>query len=114
MLYPAIKKSDATLDYRGYFPYDVLRKVCLLMPTISHFYGIIIVMYMRNKEHNPPHVHAVTQDFSTPFLIATGEIMEGAFPAKSKAMVKDFILKYQKELEEMWETEQYRKLPPLK
>ena len=23
------------------------------MPTISHFYGIIIVMYLRNKEHNP-------------------------------------------------------------
>ena len=21
------------------------------MPTISHFYGIIIVMYLRNKEH---------------------------------------------------------------
>ena len=22
------------------------------MPTISHFYGIIIVMYLRNKEYN--------------------------------------------------------------
>ena len=28
------------------------------MPTISSFYGIIIVMYLRNKEHNPPHNHA--------------------------------------------------------
>ena len=83
------------------------------MPTISSFYGIIIVMYLRNKEHNPPHVHAITQDFDAPFLIADGEIMEGEFPAKAKAMVKEFILKYQKELEEMWETEQYKKLPPL-
>lgn len=45
------------------------------MPTISYFYGIIIVMYLRSKEHNPPHVHAITQDLDAPFLIATGEII---------------------------------------
>lgn len=28
-------------------------------------------------------------------------------------MAKEFIFKYQKELNEMWETGQYRKLPPL-
>ncbi len=83
------------------------------MPTISYFYGIIIVMYLRKKEHNPPHVHAITQDFDAPFLIASGEIMEGYFPDKARAMVKEFILKYQKELEEMWRTEHYIKLPPL-
>ena len=54
------------------------------MPTISHFYRIIIVMYLRNKEHNPPHIHAITQDFDAPFLISTGEIMEGDFPPKAK------------------------------
>lgn len=83
------------------------------MPTISCFYGIIIVMYLRDKEHNPPHIHAITNDYAAPFLIATGEIMEGEFPSKAKALVKEFILKYQKELEEMWETERYVKLPPL-
>ncbi len=83
------------------------------MPTISFFYGIIIVMYFRNKEHNPPHIHAITQDFDAPFLIETGELMEGEFPNKAKAMVKEFILKYRNELEEMWETEKYKKLPPL-
>ena len=83
------------------------------MPTISNFYGIIIVMYLRDKEHNPPHIHAITQDFDAPFLISTGEIMEVFFPPKASMLVKEFILKYKKELEEMWETEQYRKLPPL-
>ena len=39
--------------------------------------------------------------------------MEGEFPPKAKDLVKEFIMTYQKELEEMWETEQYRKLPPL-
>ena len=26
-------------------------------------------MYLRNKEYQPPHVHAITQDFDAPFLI---------------------------------------------
>ena len=68
----------------GYIPYTIAeRKGELINPTICHFYGIIIVMYLRNKEHNPPHVHAITQDFDAPFLIATGEIMEGEFPPKA-------------------------------
>ena len=83
------------------------------MPTISHFYGIIIVMYLRNKEHNPPHIHAITQDFDAPFLISNAEIMEGVFPAKATVLVKEFITKYRAELLEMWETEKYVKLPPL-
>ena len=84
------------------------------IPTISHFYGIIIVMYFRNKEHNPLHIHAITQDFDAPFSVLTGELMEGEFPPKAQEMVKEFIMHYQKELLEMWETEQYVKLPPLK
>lgn len=83
------------------------------MPTICCFYGIIIVMYFRDKEHNPPHIHAITKDFDAPFLISTGEIMEGYFPKKSAALVKKFVLNYKRELEEMWETEKYIKLPPL-
>ena len=83
------------------------------MPTISNFYGITIVMYLRNKEHNPPHIHAITQDFDAPFLIETGELMEGDFPPKATALVKEFIEKNREHLEEMWETEQYKKLPPL-
>ncbi len=83
------------------------------MPTISHFHGIIIVMYLRNKEHNPPHIHAITQDFEAPFSIETGDIMEGEFPAKAKAMVKEFVIKYRKQLLNMWKTEEYIKLPPL-
>ena len=41
------------------------------MPTISSFYGIIIVMHLRDKEHNPPHIHAITQDYDDPFIIST-------------------------------------------
>lgn len=83
------------------------------MPTISNFYGIIILMFFRNKEHNPPHIHAVTQDYEAPFRISDGEIMNGTFPPKAKAMVKEFVLRYQKELEEMWESGEYTRLPPI-
>ena len=83
------------------------------MPTICQYGGIRIVMFLRGKEHNPPHVHAFYQDFDAAFDIATGELLSGAFPAKEKASVKDFILQYQQKLEEMWETEQYEKLPPI-
>ena len=83
------------------------------MPTISHFYGITIVMYYRDREHNPPHVHAITQDFDAPFLIETGEMIEGEFPRKAKLLVKEFILTYKGELEDMWESGNYLKLPPV-
>lgn len=81
------------------------------MPTISNFYGIIIVMYLREKEHNPPHIHAITQDYDAPFLIDSGELLEGVFPQKGEKLVKEFIKKYREELKEMWDKEEYKKLP---
>lgn len=43
------------------------------MPTISTFYGITIMINLRDKEHNPPHVHAFYGDETGSFFIATGE-----------------------------------------
>ena len=53
------------------------------------------------------------QDFAAPFSIVTGEPLDSGFPPKAKALVREFILKYQNELLEMWETGKYRRLPPL-
>ena len=61
------------------------------MPTISHFYGITIVMYLRNKEHNPPHIHAITQDFDAPFLVETGDLMEGDSLRRRKRWSKNLF-----------------------
>ena len=84
------------------------------MPTISSFYGVIIIMYPRSKEHNPPHVHAITAEHHASFTINEAEIMENAyFPPTAKKMVKKFILKHKDELAEMWETGNYRRLEPL-
>ena len=83
------------------------------MPTISTFYGIIIMMYLRDKEHNPPHIHAFYGDEAASFYIQSGDIFEGEFPSRAKRMVKEFVLKYKKELIEMWETGIYNKLKGL-
>ena len=83
------------------------------MPTISTFYGIIIMMYLTDKEHNPPHIHAFYGNSAASILISTGEVLNGQLPDRAKKMVKEFVLRYQKELLEMWETGQYTKLKGL-
>ena len=83
-------------------------------PTISRFYGIHLVMFLKQKEHNPPHVHAYYGDDQAKFLISTGELMEGDFPKQGCKLVKGFINKYKKELMEMWETGKYKQLPPIR
>ena len=84
------------------------------MPTISNFYGVTIIMHQREKEHNPPHIHAVTAEFEATFYIKTAEMMSGGcFPNRAKEMVKEFILMHQDELLEIWETGNYRKLKPI-
>lgn len=84
------------------------------MPTISSFYGILILMHLTRKEHRPPHIHAYYGDDEATFLISSGDLFEGEFPERGKRLVKEFILTNQKDLQEMWDTEVYKKIPPLK
>ena len=70
-------------------------------------------MHLKNKEHNPPHIHATYGAEAATFYISTGEIYEGSFPKRAKKMVKEFVLKYKAELLEMRETEKYVKLEGL-
>ena len=84
------------------------------MPTIASFYGIIIMMYSLDKEHNPPHIHAFYGDDSASFTIKDGKLWKGSFPKNGQKLVKEFIKMYSKDLEEMWETGIFKKLPPLK
>lgn len=85
------------------------------MPTISYFYGIAIIMHVRGKEHEPPHIHAITPDFEAAFSIDSAEIIRGkdVFPVKAAKLVKEFVIKNQNALMEMWTTGEYRKLPPI-
>lgn len=50
------------------------------MPVISRFYGIVIKMYLRQKEHYPPHIHAIYGDYVGMFSLADGKMFEGDVP----------------------------------
>ena len=54
------------------------------MPTISSFYGIIIMMFFAKREHNPPHIHAIYGECIGMFSLADGEMFEGDIPTKEQ------------------------------
>ena len=84
------------------------------MPVLSRFYGIIIHMYFQQAEHNPPHVHASYGGIAAAIEIKSGNIIEGSLPAKELALVREWINIYKDDLLNMWQTQEFRKLPPLK
>lgn len=83
------------------------------MPVISRFYGITIKMYLRQKEHNPPHIHAIYGECIGMFSLEDGEMFEGDIPRKGREMVKEFIEHYRDRLLEMWEKQNFETLPPI-
>ena len=83
------------------------------MPVISRFYGIVIKMYLRQKEHNPPHIHAIYGEYIGLFSIQDGEMFEGDMPIKGQQMVKEFVLHYKEKLLEMLNTQKFEVLSPL-
>ena len=83
------------------------------MPVISRFKGITIRMYLRKKEHNPPHVHAVYGEYVGLFSILDGNMFEGDLPIKIQSMVREFINYYKEQLIKMWETQEFIMLSPI-
>jgi hypothetical protein len=83
------------------------------MPELSRFYGIVIKMFFMKSEHNPPHIHAVYGDYLGALDIRTGEVMEGDLPAKAVKLIQEWIALNKDALEQIWQSQQFRKLPPL-
>lgn len=84
------------------------------MPVISRFKGVVIKMYLRQKEHNPPHIHAIFGDYAGMFSLDDGEMFEGDIPTKEQKLIKEFVEHYRDKLIKMWETEQFEFLPEVK
>lgn len=81
------------------------------MPVIARFYGILIKMYFR--EHGVPHFHAIYTEYNGVFEVATLEMIEGDLPRRAQRLVREWAEQYQEELERMWRTQNYKKLPGL-
>ncbi len=84
------------------------------MPVITRFYGMVVKMYLIGKEHNPPHIHFLYGEHNGVIDLQTLTVIEGDLPGKALSMALEWTGKNQTALLEMWETQQFRKLPPLK
>jgi hypothetical protein len=74
------------------------------MATISMFYGIIIsMMYMDNKQHVIPHIHADYQGQSVVLSIPDGDILAGDFPPQKLKLVRAWIEIHHENLLADWE-----------
>jgi len=62
------------------------------MPVISMFYGIIIPLYLLDRQHhNLPHIHARYAEFEASISIAEGEILAGELPRKQLRLVQAWM-----------------------
>jgi hypothetical protein len=83
------------------------------MPEITRFYGIIIKMFFREKEHEPPHIHVTYGENVGIIDLESGEMTEGDLPARAYRLVKEWFDVHKNELHDMWKSQQLQKLPPL-
>jgi len=74
------------------------------MPTISMFYGILVLMFFRdNRRHHLPHIHARYQGEEASIAIDDGRILDGSIPSKQHKMVLALIEIHKEELLVDWE-----------
>lgn len=85
------------------------------MPTISEFFGILILMYY--DDHNPPHFHAKYAEFESLIQISPISVLKGNLPPRALSLVIEWAQIHQKELLSDWEyaasNKKLQKIPPL-
>ena len=88
------------------------------MPTISMFYGILVLMFFRdNRRHHLPHIHVRYQSEEAAMAIEDGVLLDGNLPPKQIKMVQAWIEIHKEELLVDWELavngEEPFRIPPL-
>lgn len=83
------------------------------MPEICRFYGIVIKMFFKPREHEPSHIHALYGEHVGIFDLKTMSMTEGDLPGKAQELVKEWLNINQSKLQEMWDSQKLGKLPPL-
>ncbi len=83
------------------------------MPVLARFYGLVIKMFFQQSEHTPPHIHCVYGEYMGAIDIQTLQMLEGDLPPKALAMVQEWAEKHKDELLNMWNTQEFKQLPPL-
>lgn len=74
------------------------------MPTISMFYGLIVMMYYLDDErHHLPHVHVKFQDQQASFSIVDAALLAGKLPVAKVRLVQAWIEIHRESLMADWD-----------
>jgi hypothetical protein len=85
------------------------------MPTISEFFGIMILMFY--NDHAPPHFHARYGEYEVLIQIVPLGILKGKLPPRALSLVMEWAQIHQDQLMEDWNyaanNKKLQKIPPL-
>ena len=62
-------------------------------------------------DYNPPHFHAIYQNYEAAFSIETGELIKGKFPKRQRQFVEVWAYLHKEELAANWELLQHNQQP---
>jgi hypothetical protein len=71
------------------------------MPTISTFYGLVILMFW--DDHNPPHFHVRYAGDQALVSISDLQIIQGQLPRRAERLLLEWAQDHQAELMENWQ-----------
>lgn len=83
------------------------------MPEICRFYGIIIRMYLIDREHPPHPIHIKYGEHEAVMELINFNIIDGAIPKKCRQLVREWAELHQDELIEMWDRQNFHTIAPL-
>jgi Domain of unknown function (DUF4160) len=83
------------------------------MPELARFYGIIIRMFLIDREHPPRHIHIKYGDHEAVMSLDTLELIDGKLPNKCFQLVREWAELHQAELIEIWDTQKFHRVQPL-
>jgi hypothetical protein len=73
------------------------------VPTISMFYGILVLMYFYdNKQHSRPHIHAEYGEYEASIAIDDGSVLAGNLPSSKLKLVQAWIEIHREDLLVDW------------
>jgi hypothetical protein len=83
------------------------------VPRISFFYGIVITMYWREREHPVPHFHA-SYGGQEASIAVDGTILGGSLPPRALRLVREWAKLHRDELLANWSrARDYEPLDPI-
>ena len=72
------------------------------MPTVSRFFGIIVIMFYREGLNEQPHFHVRYSEYKAKISIKNLSIIKGKLPPRVLGFVMEWASLHQNELIKNW------------